>query len=1220
MSKNLKKLIALVLVLAVSVSTFAMFTAQGYSATINGWSGSINAAYTWFASGNITDAQKAATRNAIAAELKYQNEVLEFRIGTHDPDGGVVGGDGGTDWDMGSWGGMAIVEIENKVAGISDNVGNPWGEAGRYWGAVIAPFPSMAFTLKGNFAAKYPSSGNDPLLGNEFRAADGSTVQVMWNDYLRDDGSGVVVYNRFPGSSGGSDITNNMFRYAVANYNQRNKGARRDGSSYHAGYPVGETTTTTDRSITYQTLMGERGTAFIAAGTQTIKEGLLQGAYVIPDTIAETFLELGANVSECFAITGAPIGEAESGKQRFENGVVSTTKGFLKSNNEITSFTIGGDIPAAIDNEANTISVYVDSSVDLSNATPNIVLGDSDAKVTPAGAQDFTKPVKYTVKAQSGDSRTYTVTAYKLADTDISSFELFGVAADIDRETNTITALVDSSADLTKAQPAISTVGTGTTVSPASGATVDLSGSWEKGVTYKVTKGSDSSTYTVKVRNLSTDTSIVKFNIPAGSLKYQTLYGEVVGTVSGTTINLMYESHNSATSQVVADVELAAGATISPDPTDARSQSNATYTVTAEDGKTQTVYKVAVTIDPSGKIGPKEDLTLESNILGTTGFNSKHNQQLAIEAITAEYNNQRTNIGYDPGDPSGIIESWDNTFPIRQFFVNGSSTQTMLNGYNAAIMMDVPDGRAYTLKGQMISLWSGGSTTEDGTKIDWLFRQAGGPAVNEFQMDGATYQQFSYSYGKYGNGQGITMNGIGTIYSRQVEALKESYYYYQPDNSLEGDIPYAFRKAYEYANVLDHNPGIALDGNFNVIELDRMTDEVVRQIHTVDVKGRHIYETTQKQWKNFVMYQVFSGSGATDSTTRNSADKTVILKGGNINGIDHGGAIALFGDIKTMYEATEGEKTTLEFKDGNGGTGNVVDTVEYNLTLGTPKYYGLTDEGEYVMEFASDEIGEDADGNPIMITTEFYYTAPKDDPTKLTRHEGNRFSSNNRIASIEIEGAAEVVVMNNGDLVNPNADPEDEEALRYDTTAIAIRYPAGTNIDEDFLKEIKINSITLEDEEATITNPVIEEGSTDIPAIDCSATGKLVVTAENNSNRDYLLLIYEGDEGGEIKSHTFGAQDWGWWLIPPEVELVWSEGLIGYGEDGKPIYGTDPNANLKDANGNPLWVYEYGYYTDGIEDAAHWNKLDVPADWDPQDPVNGWAVYRVEHNLGVKIS
>lgn len=1220
MSKNLKRMIALVLVLAVAVSSFAMFTAQGFSSTISGWSGGINEAYTWFANANITDAQKDATRKAIADELKFQNETLEFRIGTKDPDGGAADGFGGTDWTMASWGGMAIVEIDNHNQSVTDNTGNPWGEAGRWWGAVIAPFPSMAFTVKAEFAEKFPSSGNDPLLGNQFVAADGSTVQVLWNDYLRDDGSGITVISRFPGSRGGQDATNNMFRYAVANYNQLNKRARRDGTSYHAGYPVGDVQVTTDGTITYQTLMGERGTALIAVGSQTIKEGRLEGAYVIPDSIVEAFLELGDDVSACFAVTGAPIGEAKNGVQRFENGIVSGSKGFQKSSREITSFTLGGNIPADIDDEAGTITAYVGNSVDVSGLTPNIT--HNGVSITPDGAQDFSSPVKYTVTAESGDTRTYTVTVVQLADTDIASFEIFGVVADIDRETNTITARVDSGLDLSKAQPTITTVGSGTTISPASGASADLSDSWEKGVTYKVTKGGDTSTYTVKVRNMSTDTSIVKFNIPEKSLKYQTLYGEVVGSISGTTINLMYESYNSATSSVIADVELAEGATISPDPTDARSQSNATYTVTAEDGKTQATYRVVVTIDPSGKIGPNEDLKLESNILGSTEFNSKHNQELAIEAIRNEYNNQRTNLGYDPGDASGIIESWDNTYPIRQFFVNGSSTQTMLDGYNAAIMMDVPDGRAYTLKGQMISLWSGGATTEDGVKIDWLFRQAGGAAVNQFQMDGATYQQFSNSYGKYGNGQGMTMNGIGTPYSRQIEALKESYYYYQPDKSLEGDIPRAFRKAYEYANVLDYNPGIALDGNFNVIELEQMTNEVVREVHTVDIKGNHIFETTQKQWKNFVMYQVFSGSGATDSTTRNSADKTVIIKGGNINGIDHGGAIALFGDIKTMYEATEGEKVTLEFKDGNGGTGNVVDTVEYNVTLGTPKYYGISDEGEYVMEFATDEIGEDADGKPVMVTTEFYYTAPLDDPTNLTRHEGNRFSSNNRIASVEVEGAEEVVIMNNGDLVDPTADPEDPEALVYDTTAIAIRYPAGTNIDEDFLTTIKFNSIVLEDEKATITSPVIEEGSTDIPAIDCSATGKVVVTAENNGNRDYLLLIYEG-EGENITAHTFGAKDWGWWLIPPEepeVPLVWVEGLIGYTDDGTPIYGLDPNRDLKDANGDPLWVYEYGYYTDGIQDEAHWNKLDVPADWDPNDPVNGWIVYRQEHNLGVLVS
>lgn len=1223
MSKNLKRIVALVLVLAVVISAFAVVTAQGFSATITGWPTKIDSSYTWFANDNITDAQKNATRNAMVDELKYQNEVLGFRIGTMDANGGATGPTA-NEWAMSTdWGEMVVVQIENRQNNVSDNTGNPWGDSSRVWGAVVAPFVNMAFTIKGKMAENYSAMGQNPTLDNEFVDSTGKTVQVFWKNYIIFDGTSYSTVSRFPGSKGGNDATGNMFRYAVAKYNQDNKRVKRgsDIISYHAGYPVADVATTSDNSITYQTLMGERGTSLIATTTQKIKEGKLEGAYVIPDTIATQLLALADNISDCFAITGAPIANADGGKQRFENGVISS-RGFQKSSCEITSFDLGGGIASDIDDEAGTITAYVNSSANIANVAPTIV--HNGASITPEGAQNFSSPVQYTVKAECGDTRTYTVTVIKLSDTDISSFTVAGVEASIDRETNTITALVDSGVNLASIAPVITTVGTGTTVSPASGANVDLSKSWDNGVKYTVTKGGSSTVYTVKVRNLSTDTSIVKFNIPEGSLKYQSIYGEVVGKISGTNIDLMYEYLNNASSSVVADVELAPGATISPDPTDARSQSNAKYTVTAEDGKTTAVYTVRVTIDPEKKIGPKE-IVLDTQDMGP--FGSRHNQELAKAAIQAEYNNQRVNLGYDPGEVSEYLSAWDNVLPIRQFFDGGSSSETMF-GHTAAIMMDVPDGRAYTLKGRMLSLWQSGATTEDGENISWLFRRAGGAAVNEFQMNGSTYQQFSTSYGKYGNGDGMTMNGIGVAYSRQIEALKDSYYYYQPDNSLAGtnknlgtSIDYAFRKAYEYANVLDNNPGIALDGNFNVIKLEGNTNKVVKDVEILGTKGDRTTETTIKEWPNYVMYQVFSGSGPTDATTRDASNKTVIIKGGNIDGVDHGGALALFGDIKKMYEAIPGDKQHLEFRDGNGGTGNVVDSVEYNVTLGTPSYYGVSKDNEYIMEFARDTLSKDEEGYDVMETEYFYYTAPVDDPTNITKHEGTRLSGNNRIASATMDiSGAEIDILYKNELVFPDQYEEDDlTAPIYPATAIAINYPAGTKVD---MEAIKFKSITLEDENAAIISPKVEEGSSDIPAIDCSASGSLEVRAENTYSRSYMIWVYIGGV-----AETFGAPEWKSWEkereLPPE-SYEWNEGYIATMSDAEKtqIWGSDPNKylGLKDDNGQPLWIYEWGYYTDADRNENSWVKLDVPNDWDPNDPVNGWRVYREQHNLGVRVS
>jgi len=78
-----------------------------------------------------------------------------------------------------------------------------------------------------------------------------------------------------------------------------------------------------------------------------------------------------------------------------------------EANADLASFRIG-DYAGAIDQKAKTVSLSVPSSLDITNITPE-VLTSAGAKITPEGAQDFTKPVTYTVGA--GESRKeYTVT------------------------------------------------------------------------------------------------------------------------------------------------------------------------------------------------------------------------------------------------------------------------------------------------------------------------------------------------------------------------------------------------------------------------------------------------------------------------------------------------------------------------------------------------------------------------------------------------------------------------------------------------------------------------------------------------------------------------------------------------------------------------------------------------------------------------------------------
>ena len=65
---------------------------------------------------------------------------------------------------------------------------------------------------------------------------------------------------------------------------------------------------------------------------------------------------------------------------------------------------------------------------------------------------------------------------------------------------------------------------------------------------------------------------------------------------------------------------------------------------------------------------------------------------------------------------------------------------------------------------------------------------------------------------------------------------------------------------------------------------------------------------------------------------------------------DNGGGIALFGDIKTMYESLPGEKVDVTV-DGI--------TFKYNRTLGTPTNYLINDDGDIIMTFVKNTLTEE---------------------------------------------------------------------------------------------------------------------------------------------------------------------------------------------------------------------------------------------------------------------
>lgn len=117
---------------------------------------------------------------------------------------------------------------------------------------------------------------------------------------------------------------------------------------------------------------------------------------------------------------------------------------FLAADN--TTLTI--DVTATIDETAKTTTTNLPSDTPLTALTPTIAIS-AKASINPQGEQDFTNPVTYTVTAEDGSTKSYSVSASsKTSAKQITSFVFLlttnaidiDVVATIDEENKTITA------------------------------------------------------------------------------------------------------------------------------------------------------------------------------------------------------------------------------------------------------------------------------------------------------------------------------------------------------------------------------------------------------------------------------------------------------------------------------------------------------------------------------------------------------------------------------------------------------------------------------------------------------------------------------------------------------------------------------------------------------------------------------------------------------------
>ncbi len=360
---------------------------------------------------NASEAEISKTIAAINQEYTLQKE------------GGY---DLGTAKEITAWGEMVGLQFLD-----GSNIGNPWGDS-RKWGAIVAPYAGMAFSIKGYQAVRYSSNGAP--LGNEVEwvnPQDGTTYlyQLFTKGETIVSKNGTTAYNwGYTVGSGISGDAVEAMRYAYASTAWSNPTMR---GSYNLGCLHSDAKVTED-GIVYQEFFGSQSTgasaqkdrgldkaygiSYIVAASTDAAE-----AYVVTDKMftawASLWGDLDTSDPDRFSRTGAPVGNQyrKDGKtyQDFEKctlvvGEDPMNPTILSRDNGLYDFAVGEN-PVLIDN--TDIHVFLDDDTPITAVVPTFTIADTAVVDKPSGeAYDCTNPITFTVRAENGETVTYTVT------------------------------------------------------------------------------------------------------------------------------------------------------------------------------------------------------------------------------------------------------------------------------------------------------------------------------------------------------------------------------------------------------------------------------------------------------------------------------------------------------------------------------------------------------------------------------------------------------------------------------------------------------------------------------------------------------------------------------------------------------------------------------------------------------------------------------------------
>jgi hypothetical protein len=305
----------------------------------------------------------------------------------------------------------------------------------------------------------------------------------------------------------------------------------------------------------------------------------------------------------------------------------SKSKDPLSTDNLISVFqlVINGDMVSGSINQNNNTIEFEVADAELSSLRPTITFSDgATINPSPNTPQNFNQTVKYSVIAENGNSRLYTISIknkISSSENQITQFILpisgENILGQIDQENNTITFNVVG-ADLGLLAPTI-VISENANISPSSSDSLNFN----EPVEYTVTAENDETrTYTIIVNNraLNTESKILVFTIG--------LNGEnIEARIDNDLKEISFETGSFNISRLVPELVISENATVTPssdEPVDFTLP--VTYSVTAENGdvsKYTVVVNKAYNILNSTMLGGRTGGQLiytRANLFVTTSF------------------------------------------------------------------------------------------------------------------------------------------------------------------------------------------------------------------------------------------------------------------------------------------------------------------------------------------------------------------------------------------------------------------------------------------------------------------------------------------------------------------------------------------------------------------------------------------------------------------------